>query len=74
MQHLSYFAQFYFSAYTFINVICNCFPGEIVPGRVWTAKLGGGLPRKFHWVERTRLTAEEVQNEVMYQEKVSNCN
>ena len=44
--------------------------GEIVPGKVWTAKLGGGLDRKFHWVERQRLTAEEVKNKVMYQEKV----
>jgi len=39
---------------------------------VWTAKLGGGLNRAFHWVERQRLTAEEVRNKVTYQEKVLN--
>nr|CAB3263964.1 39S ribosomal protein L2, mitochondrial [Phallusia mammillata] len=43
---------------------------EIVPGRVWTKKLGGGDSREWHWVDRSRLTAEEVNAKSYYQEKV----
>ncbi|XP_076814888.1 large ribosomal subunit protein uL2m-like [Clavelina lepadiformis] len=44
---------------------------EIVPGRVWTAKLGGGLPRKWYWVDTHRMTAEEVVAGAVFQEKIT---
>jgi len=44
---------------------------QIVPGRKWTARLGGGSDRKFFWVDHKRLTGEEVQNGSFYEEKVS---
>ncbi|XP_002128742.4 large ribosomal subunit protein uL2m [Ciona intestinalis] len=43
---------------------------EKVPGKKWTSKIGGGLPRRWYWVDNNRLTVEEVKNEVIFQERI----
>lgn len=44
--------------------------GRVVPGRVWCSRHGGGYDREFRWVDHNRLTYDDVQNEVYYQERV----
>ncbi|XP_039254293.1 large ribosomal subunit protein uL2m-like [Styela clava] len=41
-----------------------------LPGTKWTAKIGGGLPRQFFWVQHKRLTKSDVENELLYFERV----
>lgn len=41
-----------------------------VPGRKWTAKLGGGLKREFFWVQHQRMSQEDVLHERSFHERV----
>lgn len=41
-----------------------------LPGKKWTSRIGGGLDRKFHWVQHSRMTEDDVLNEIVYHEKV----
>lgn len=41
-----------------------------VPGKKWTAKLGGGLKREFYWVQHQRMSQEDVLNEVSFHERI----
>uniref|UniRef100_H2YWL5 Uncharacterized protein n=1 Tax=Ciona savignyi TaxID=51511 RepID=H2YWL5_CIOSA len=41
-----------------------------VPGRKWTSKIGGGLSREWYWIDTKRMTLDEVNNGVIYQERV----
>lgn len=43
---------------------------EKLPGRKWTAKLGGGLPRQFFWVQHNRISKSDVENERLFFERV----
>jgi len=44
--------------------------GRIVPGKVWNSRIGGGHDRYWHWVDHNRMTVDEVNNGIIYQEKV----
>merc|ERR1719277_44776 len=42
--------------------------GRIVPGRVWNSRIGGGHDRKWYWVDHNRMTVDEVNDGIIYQE------
>lgn len=44
--------------------------GRIVPGRVWNSRIGGGHDREWYWVDHNRMTVDEVNDGIIYQEKV----
>lgn len=44
--------------------------GRVVPGRKWTAKIGGGMNRVWHWVDTVRMTQEDIIKEHVFHERI----